>query len=484
MPALAAPAPVRGEGGNERSLQVLERFGRQIREEILPLGVKKWFERPKPLSKGIYHLRGAGEFGNYRLHLRIEDDGRGILVVNAAKILHLNQTAAELAKYTIESVPLEEVVSGMRKRYRVDAPTIERDYRKMKQTILDLARTDDVCPITYLDIDRIEPFETPVSAPYRMDIALTYKCQNDCKHCYVGRDKDMESLSMEDWKKVLKKLWETGVPHVCFTGGEPTLFPGLVELVAFAEELGLVTGLLTNGRELSDPELIRTLEEAGLDHIQITLESHDKKIHDEMVGCPGWKQTVRGIKSAVASQVYTITNTTITRLNEPRMESTIKFIKDLGIQTFAANGLIYTGRGRSSGLGFTEKELVPIVVRIRDAAAKLGMRFIWYTPTQYRNLDPIALDLGPKTCTAAKYNMCIEPNGDVIPCQSWYEALGNILKDSWDSIWNSELATKIRNKELVMDECRTCEDMPVCGGGCPLYNRGDEYICVESKSSG
>ena len=447
-------------------------------------GVKKWFERPKPLPKGIHHLRGQGEFGNYRLHLRIEDDGRGILVVNAAKILHVNQTAAELAKYVIEDVSPEAAVSAMRKRYRVDADTVRRDYSRVKDTIFELAKTDDVCPITYLDIDRIEPFQTPVSAPYRMDIALTYKCQNDCKHCYVGRDKDMESLPVDDWKRVLRKLWEIGVPHVCFTGGEPTLYPGLEDLIQFAEELGLVTGLLTNGRELSEPEVLARLEEAGLDHIQITLESHDKKIHDEMVGCSGWRQTVKGIRNAVDSQVYTITNTTITKLNEPRIEGTVKFLRDLGIRTFAANGLIYTGKGRSSGLGFTEKELVPIVIRIRDAAVKLGMRFIWYTPTQYENLDPIALDLGPKTCTAAKYNMCIEPNGDVIPCQSWYESLGNILSDSWDSIWNSELATNIREKKLLTAECETCDDLPMCGGGCPLYRKGDEFLCVESKSSG
>jgi radical SAM protein with 4Fe4S-binding SPASM domain len=294
----------------------------------------------------------------------------------------------------------------------------------------------------------------------------------------------METLSLDDWKKALRKLWEVGIPHVCFTGGEPTLYPDLVDLVQFAEELGLVTGLLTNGRELSDREFVGRLEEAGLDHIQITLESHDKKTHDEMVGCQGWRQTVKGIKNAVASQVYTITNTTITKLNEPKLEGTVKFIRDLGIRTFAANGLIYTGKGKTSGLGFTEKELVPIVIRIRDAALKLGMRFIWYTPTQYQNLDPIALDLGPKTCTAAKYNLCIEPNGDVIPCQSWYESLGSILTDSWDGIWNSELATKIRDKKFLMEECGTCDDLPVCGGGCPLYNRGNEYICVESKSSG
>ncbi|TET81583.1 radical SAM protein, partial [candidate division TA06 bacterium] len=318
----------------------------------MPLKVKKWFERPKPLSKGMYHLRAEGEFGGYRLHLRIENDGRGILLVDASKVLHLNQTAAELAMHIIEATPVEDLISQMRKRYKVDAEALRKDYEKMKQTISDLARTDDVCPITYLDVERIEPFNTPVSAPYRMDLALTYKCENDCKHCYVARDKNMPSLSVEDWKRVLKRLWDVGIPHVCFTGGEATLFPGLLDLVDYAEELGMVTGLLTNGRSLGQLDFVKKLEQAGLDHIQITLESHDKKIHDTIVGCPGWRQTVNGIKNAISTQVYTITNTTITRLNEPAIERTIKFIRDLGVMTFAANGLIFTGKGEYSGLGF------------------------------------------------------------------------------------------------------------------------------------
>ncbi len=61
------------------------------------------FTREKPLGAGVYHRRVTGEDGNnYRLHLRVEEGGAGILSINAAKILHLNPTAAELAKLIIE----------------------------------------------------------------------------------------------------------------------------------------------------------------------------------------------------------------------------------------------------------------------------------------------------------------------------------------------------------------------------------------------
>jgi len=41
----------------------------------------------------------------------------------------------------------------------------------------------------------------------------------------------------------------------------------------------------------------------------------------------------------------------------------------------------------------------------------------------------MSLDLGVKGCTAALYNMCVEPDGGVIPCQSYYHQLGNLLTD-------------------------------------------------------
>ncbi|NIV39991.1 MAG: radical SAM protein, partial [Anaerolineae bacterium] len=59
------------------------------------------------------------------------------------------------------------------------------------------------------------------------------------------------------------------------------------------EDIGLITGLQTNGRKLADRAYLDELLLAGLDHIQITLESHDAAIHDRMVGVEGaWAETV------------------------------------------------------------------------------------------------------------------------------------------------------------------------------------------------
>jgi radical SAM protein with 4Fe4S-binding SPASM domain len=448
--------------------------------------LKNLFAKERPLKAGLTQFRGQEGEKIFRLHLRIEPDARGVLVINASRILHLNQTAAEMAKHIIEGDQRAAAVTQMLKRYRgVTADQMGRDYDSLKEKIFTLARTDDICPVTYLDIKRIEPFETPVSAPYRMDLALTYRCDNACSHCYLPQGRRPAELRADQWKQILQKLWEIGIPHVCFTGGEATLRPDLTDLVAYAEETGLVTGLLTNGRNLKDQALVARMVDAGLDHFQITLESHDVAIHDKMVGAPGaWQDTVQGIKNAVATPVYTITNTTLTRLNADSIEQAMEFIKSLGVAAMACNGLIYAGQGATCGIGFKEEELKPLMERIRQKARELDLRLIWYTPTQYCQLDPVDLELGVKTCTAAKYNMCLEPDGSVIPCQSYFASLGNILTDPWEKIWNAKPAVDLRKKAYLQEKCRVCDKLPLCGGGCPIYNQQQVVLCLDSKSNG
>jgi len=407
----------------------------------------------------------------------VEPDGRGLLVINASRVLHLNQTAAEYARLVLEDVSEDAAVRQVTRRYRVDARTARADFCRMQAQIKTLIRADgSTCPIIGLDLERVDPFSVSLTAPYRMDLALTYRCNNACPHCYVARPPDYAEMDTATWKAVLARVWEVGIPHVCFTGGEATLREELVELVATAEGLGLVAGLLTNGRRLSDAAYAQALVAAGLDHVQITLESHDETVHDRMVAAPGaWRETVQGVRNAVAAGLYTTTNTTLTHenvnVNVARIEETVAFIASLGVPTFACNSLIYAGRGTTVGTGFREGELVPILERVREAARQHGLRLVWYTPTQYCALSPLQLELGVKACTAALYNMCVEPDGAVIPCQSYYEPLGHILRDPWQAIWNHDLAQALRERRYVPEKCRECPELAICGGGCPLYLR-------------
>jgi radical SAM protein with 4Fe4S-binding SPASM domain len=439
--------------------------------------------RPPKIPLGQYTYRGKGKFAGLALQLRIERGGQGIMVINANTVLYLNEAAAAHAYFFMQGMNAKDAVKRIRRMYRVNAETARKDHEKLIYTVSTLASTEKVCPISFLDVKSIEPFTKPLSAPLRMDLAVTFRCQNNCIHCYAGGPHETDELTLEQWKQVIDRLRQIGVFIVTFTGGEPTLREDLPELLLYAQNSGLVTGLITNGRKLKDRGYVEKLEKAGLDFVQVTLESHKPEVHDLMTESKGsWKETVAGIKNVVASQIYTTTNTTLSKHNAEDFLETVEFLKKLGVAGFGCNSLIHSGRANAIGEEFALplEALNGLLPKIRTKAEQLTMKFLWYTPTQYCRLDPVKLGLGVKSCTAANVNMCVGPNGDVYPCQSYFESLGNLLRDDWEKIWNNPLAVRIRKREYVEPKCKDCPQLQICGGGCPLELQKSNYLCAES----
>ena len=191
---------------------------------------------------------------------------------------------------------------------------------------------------------------------------------------------------------------------------------------------------------------------AGLDHVQITLESSDAQIHDRLVSHSGaWQETIAGIRQVTKTGLYMMTNTTLLQENSPLLAETLTLLKDLNVPTVGLNALIYSGRGQTVGTGLPESDLPALLETARALTTANGQRLIWYTPTQYCHFDPLSLQLGVKGCTAALYNMCIEPDGSVIPCQSYYQPVGNLLHDPWTAIWDHPLCVSLRERRDVPD---------------------------------
>jgi radical SAM protein with 4Fe4S-binding SPASM domain len=445
--------------------------------------IRKVFRTSK-IPQGRYTYRGKEDFTGLALQLRVEPDGQGLLVINANTVLYLNETAAAHAFFFMQGMTTDEAAKKIRHMYRVNKKTARNDHERLIYTVTTLAQTEEVCPISFLNVQRVEPFTQEFSAPLRVDLALTFRCQNNCVHCYAGGPHETSELTTEQWKEVIDLLHQIGVFILTFTGGEPTLREDLPELLLHAQNKGLVTGLITNGRKLKDKTYVETLEKTGLDFIQVTLESHKSEIHDLMTATKGsWKETVAGIKNIIPTQIYATTNTTLSKYNASSFLETIDFIKRLGVAAFGCNSLIYSGKGNAVSEDFvlpleTLEELLP---KVHDKANQLGLKFLWYTPTQYCRFDPVKLGLGVKSCTAAKINMCVGPDGDVYPCQSYFESLGNVLKDDWKKIWNHPLCMSLRAREYAPEKCKECPQLPACGGGCPLELKEAKYICAETQ---
>jgi len=437
------------------------------------------FLKRKMVKPGIYHFQGKGALKGRRLHLRVDSPDKGILIMDASKMMILNRTGIEFTYLILQGLNDSEMATKILSYYKVKPDQVMEDIKAYRKEFHDALSSDDV--IANME-DDLQELYSDQKAPYRMDLALTYKCSNDCVHCY-NETREKKELSKEEWASVLDKLWKEGIPHIVFTGGEPTLRDDLPALIEHAEELGQITGMNTNGRKLADKKYLKKLMDAGLDHVQITLASHIETIHEAITkGKGSYKETVQAIKNCVEAGIYLVTNTTIMELNKDTILDTISFLMELGVEHIAVNSLIRSGKGKDAK-GLEINELTEILQKGRDMGRLGGFEFRWYSPTPYCKLNPMAMGLGMKQCSACRLNMAIEPDGKVIPCQSYYEAAGDITKDRWKDIWNGKLCTDIREKKEIPTKCKQCDLYQVCGGGCPLSWKSGEYTCMNVLSS-
>jgi radical SAM protein with 4Fe4S-binding SPASM domain len=436
-------------------------------------------------NDGVLHATING----HRLHLRRKDPIRDnfLWIDGRQPPIVLDQTAAEFVSHLIDAMWLyqqgegdesqaviEYVVAKMAETYskgfapwkkKVKRERILADLNRIFGTLMSVA--EGTCPVEA----GLGPKELKYGewvAPARMDLAITYRCNLGCQKCYVGDRRVDRELSTSEWVKVYETLWTAGIPQVVFTGGEPTLRDDLVELVSQADEF--VTGLVTNGTRLLD--LAQALKDASLDYVQVTIESFDPKMHDRITCTEGsHAETVAGIQKAMSIGLQIVTNTTLTKTNAASFAETIKWLQGLGVRNVACNTLICSGHGveykKESGLA--DRELREILTDAGETAEKLGIALQWYSPTCYhQGTNPVELGFGIKACSAAAHNMTIQPDGTVLPCQSWPDSVGNILKDDWASIWQHPTCVKLRKHLFTPEECGGCEYETSCGGGCPL----------------
>lgn len=325
------------------------------------------------------------------------------------------------------------------------------------------------------------PFERPFnSLPVLSEVALTYRCNLSCKFCYAGctckkQPKQVE-MTTEQVKKVLDVIRnDADVPSISWTGGEPTVRTDLVELTRYASSLGMRVNLITNGTNLNDA-LVAELKDAGLRSAQVSLEGPTPEVHDALTQVKGsFDRTIRGIQSLKAAGIHVHTNTTVNKMNSSHLVELLSTVKGLGMDRCSMNMVVPCGSAPDESVTITYTEMAELVEVIRLAARREEIRFLWYSPTPYCIYNPVAARLGGKSCAACDGLLSVAPNGDVLPCSSLPKSVGNVLTDSFDSIWSGRKAKYWRDKRYAHKICRGCEQFTLCSGACPIYWKAMGY---------
>lgn len=380
-------------------------------------------QKAEPLPPGIYHYQAPEENPlNYRLHLRLEEGGTGLLIINAATVLHLNQTAAEYAYHIVQQTPIEEAVESIQQRYDVSRTDVLNDFSNLQEQIQTLIELPDLDPVTYMDMERHTPYSDAITAPYRLDCAITYQVSENAPPDVAPVKRVDRQLSTDEWKSILAKAWQVGIPHVIFTGGEPTLRDDLPELIAAAEENGQVTGIVTDGYKLSDSNYLHTLLSAGLDHTMIVLQPEHEKSWESLASFSYWSDTMD-------EDLFVAVHLTLTEENKDNFQSLIEKLALAGVTAIS--------------LSADSKSLTEELSHAQEFAYSKDIELVWDIPVPYSALNPIALELenaeeDTETASGAGRGwLYTEPDGDVLPGQGINQVLGNFLTDEWETIWKA-----------------------------------------------
>jgi organic radical activating enzyme len=372
------------------------------------------FAKVQPLPVGVYHKQDVQDEKPYRVHLRLKPDGSGIFVLNASTVLQLNATAAEYAYHFIHGTEPEQAVRQVAGRYRVSRDMARQDYQDFIEKIETLISTPDLDPVSFLDFERVAPHSADLTSPLRLDCALTYRLREDSNAEHAPTKRVDRELTADEWRTILDKAWQAGIPHITFTGGEATLRDDLPDLIAHAEKNGQVCGLLTDGLRFVDEGYLDLLLQTGLDHILFLLQPENDR---------SWL----ALEKVMAADIFVTVHLTLNQDNIRNAEEVLERLEKLEV--------------KSLSLTSSDASLRDSYDALRDKAATLGLALKFDLPVPYSASNPVVYEASENTIPegAGKAWLYVEPDGDVLPSQGNSEkVLGNLLRDEWTKIMRNE----------------------------------------------
>ncbi len=372
--------------------------------------VRQFFTSAQALPAGTYHFEAPQDDPrNYKLHLRLEPNGNGILIVNAHTVLHLNQTAAEFAYHIIQSTPRDKVARLIANRYKVNRSQAENDFLDFSAKLDRLVTQPDLDPELSFNFGRINPYSEKLSAPLRLDCALTYRLSGGSDPSFAPLDRVKQELKMEQWKMILENAWKIGIPHVIFTGGEPTLRDDLIDLIMQAELIGQVTGLLTDGLRFNDEQYRKAILKTGLDHILFMLQPENDL---------SWQ----ALGALMKEDIFVVAHITITEADQEKIPSWLDRISSLHVTAIS--------------LSASTKSHEDALQKFWKQATDRNLKLVWDIPVPYGVNNPVTLETQPDNPPSGAGHawFYIEPDGDILAAQGMPKVLGNMLDPNWESI--------------------------------------------------
>ena len=306
--------------------------------------------------------------------------------------------------------------------------------------------------------------------PFAILAELTHRCPLRCPYCSNPTElaRADRELTTAEWSRTLAEAAELGVLHTFFSGGEPLLREDLPQLVAAAHAAGLYTNLITSAYGL-DRGKLECLKEAGLDSVQVSLQSDEAPLADAVAGAVAHERKLVACRLVRELGLPLTLNVVVHSGNVDRVGELIALAEALDAHRLElANVQFY-------GWAFANHDrLLPTRGQLDEAgrlaeAARERLRgrleILYVIPDWYADR--------PKPCMNGwgRRQLTVDPEGRVLPCPTAGAIPGlrfeNVREQSLGRIWaESEAFNHFRGTVWLPEPCQSCDRREVDFGGC------------------
>lgn len=312
----------------------------------------------------------------------------------------------------------------------------------------------------------------PAPAPPMALLAeLTHRCALKCPYCSNPLELERRSseLDTSTWLRLIDEAAAMGVLQISFSGGEPMLRPDIAVLVSRAVERGLYTNLITSGVGFA-PEALERVAQAGLDHVQLSVQGVEDGAADHVAGLPGSAARKRLLAGEIARLGLRLTlNAVVHRGNVAQIPALVRLAEDWGAARVEIAHVQYYGWAVAN-----RDRLMPTRAQVERATADLAAE-------RARTAGRLVIDAVlpdyyasyPKPCMGGwgARHINVTPAGKALPCHA-AETIPHLVFDNvrdrpLAEIWRDSAAfNAYRGTDWMRDPCRSCERRERDFGGC------------------
>ena len=328
-----------------------------------------------------------------------------------------------------------------------------------------------------------------LAMPFQVGWDIVHRCNYRCKHCYFSAEQlaDKTMATKNEAIDFVRYLASKKVFHLSLAGGEPLLYPHIVDVVREATAGGISVAMSTNASRLTDA-MANSLRKAGLKSIQVSLDGCTEATNDAIRGAGCFAQSVRGLDTGIRHGFQIVLAIVLLQKNKHEIHDYFEYaakkqIRGIKVQTFIDSGL---GHDNLGSLEIPEAELRELIIKLWQHKRRFAKNLEIMLPLvpevleqaktepEYFNRDTTCLGCQPGLSTIR-----VNSYGDVRACGSFVNAapIGNVFATPLQRIWReSRELVRWRNESLVDTGKSTNTCGAICGKGCraasaPAFSR-------------